>query len=356
MRSNYQHSNSFFGKTRVILVLTGIIPILLVVYLLIYESIGITDMVSLLAASALFSVLAGFSLLRRSADHLIYLCQETKSVEAEEKSEPIQIKADQELNDIASDFNSMQKRLKGAYKDMGEQGVQLMLYARDIAESYKKIKEGEALRSRLSRYVGEDLVEKLIDSGNSAFPESERKEVAILFADIRSFSRLAERMAAEEVVSMLNQYFNTMVDIIFGNNGLLDKFAGDQLMAVFGLIPTGNSASQDALKAGATMRAASEELMKLRSSQGKEIFEIGIGINTGSAIVGNVGSENRMDYTVIGDSVNIAARLEKMAKGGQIIIGEKTYLQTQGQFRLQKRGEITLKNKTDPILCYEVLR
>ena len=104
------------------------------------------------------------------------------------------------------------------------------------------------------------------------------------------------------------------------------------------------------------MQDATEELMKARAEQDKETFEIGIGINTGSAIVGNVRSENRMDYTVIGDSVNVAARLEQIAKGGEIIIGEETYDQTQGRFRMQKKGKLRVKNKTEPVMCYNILR
>jgi class 3 adenylate cyclase len=104
------------------------------------------------------------------------------------------------------------------------------------------------------------------------------------------------------------------------------------------------------------MQAATEDLMKARSKEGKETFEIGIGINTGSSIVGNVGSENRMNYTVIGDSVNVAARLEHIAKGGEIIIAEETYLQTHGRFHIQKKGKLRVKNKTEPVMCYEVLR
>ena len=96
--------------------------------------------------------------------------------------------------------------------------------------------------------------------------------------------------------------------------------------------------------------------MKLRAKQGKETFEIGIGINTGSAIVGNVGSENRMDYTVIGDTVNVAARLEQIAKGGEIIIGEETYRQTQNRFHMQEKGKLSVKNKTEPVISYNVLR
>ncbi len=195
----------------------------------------------------------------------------------------------------------------------------------------------------------------MINSKKGRFLENERREVTILFADIRSFTSISERMAAEDVISMLNQFFGIMVDIVFDNNGILDKFVGDQLMAVFGLISPDSSA-QDAIKAAVKMQDATENLMNVRDQEGKETFEIGLGISTGKAIVGNVGSKNRMDYTVIGDTVNVAARLEQMSKGGEVVIGEKTFLQTQGHFRMQKRGEMLFKNKTEPVICYNMLR
>ena len=295
-------------------------------------------------------------MLRSSADQLVNLSRETGSIEAGEKSEPIRIKADQELTDIATHFNSMLERLNEANRDIKEQGIQLMRYARDLSQSYKRTREEEELRNRLSRYVGEHLVEKLIHSEDGVFLENERKEITILFADIRSFTTITERMAAEDVVSMLNQFFGAMVDIIFRNIGILDKFVGDELMAVFGLIPSENSAPHDAIKAAIELQDATEELMKVRAKQDKETFEIGIGINTGSAIVGNVGSENRMDFTVIGDSVNVAARIQQIAKGGEIIIGEETYRQIQGHFRMEKKLKLKVKNETEPVICYKVLR
>ena len=252
-------------------------------------------------------------------------------------------------------FYSVVSKLQDTQSDIKEQSIQLMIYARDISQSYIRTKE-EELRNRLSRYVGEHLVEKLISSKNGVFIENERREVTILFADIRSFTTITERMEAEDVVSMLNQFFGTMVDIIFKNNGILDKFVGDELMAIFGLIPSDNSASHDAIKAAIEMQDATEELMKVRATEDKETFEIGSGINTGSAIVGNLGSENRMDYTAVGDTVNVAARLQQTAKGGEIIIGEETYDQTQSRFRMQKKGKLRVKNKTEPVMCYNILR
>lgn len=134
------------------------------------------------------------------------------------------------------------------------------------------------------------------------------------------------------------------------------SFVLDQFMAVFGLMPSETPHSLNTVNAAIEMQDATEDLMKARAKQGKETFEIGIGINTGSAIVGNVGSENRMDYTVIGDTVNVAGRLQQIARGGEIIIGEQTYLQTQGRFSIRKRGGISVKSKTKPIICYEVVR
>jgi len=345
MKSNCQNPNSFYGKTRAVLVLWGIIPFLLIIYLLVCEKIRLIDAATLFFALAIFSVMVGLSLLRRSADKLVNL-----------SSEPIQIQLPQEINDIAGNINSVYKKVNEVNRDIKEQTIQLMIYARDLSISYRKMKEEQELRYRLGRYVGEDLVEKLINSKDGMFLENERKDVTILFADIRSFSILAERMSAEDVVSMLNQFFSIMVDIIFRNNGILDKFVGDQLMAVFALIPSENTHAYDAVRTAVEMLDATEDLMRIRAKQDQETFMIGIGINTGSGIVGNVGSENRMDYTVIGDSVNVAARLEQMAGGGEIIIGEQTYRQTQGLFRMRKKGEIYVKNKTEPVICYEVLR
>jgi len=236
MKSKYGSYKSFAGKVRVSLSLSAIIPYLMVIYLFVYEKIDLTDTIILFSSLALMSIFTGFSLMRRSAAQLVTLARETGMVEIGEKSEPVLIMGDEEMNDIAAHFNSIFKRLQRVDKDIREQGVQLLSYARDFSLSYEKTKKEEGLRNRLSKYVGNDLVEKLIISNNGAFLKSVKKEVTILYADIRSFTTLSERMTAEELVSMLNQFFGIMVDIVFRNNGALDKFIGDQLMAVFGFV------------------------------------------------------------------------------------------------------------------------
>ena len=352
----YHNTKSFLFKTRIAFLLLGIFPFLIVVYLFRYGNLDVTDTIVFFSALALFSILTGFVILRHSSDQLVNLSRKTDIAKAGESNSPIKIKADQELIDIAENFNTILDKLNGVDREIKEQSIQLVKYASDLSKSYEKSKKEEKLRNKLSRYVGENLLEKLVSSKEEAFLENERKETTVLFADIRSFTRITERMEVEDVVSMLNEFFGTMVDIIFKNNGILDKFLGDQLMAVFEPILSENTAPYDAVKSAIEMQDAIEALMKVRGKQKKETFEIGIGINTGNSIVGNVGAENRMDYTVIGDSVNVAARLQQLAKGGEIIIGEQTYRQVKDRFRIEKKGEMPVKNKNKLILCYSVLK
>jgi class 3 adenylate cyclase len=257
---------------------------------------------------------------------------------------------------VSAHFSTLVQELSESYKRIRAQSIQLLRYAKNLSNSYKKMKEDDELREKLSRYVGKNLIERLMKSRGRFLFGNERREVTILFADIRSFTSISESMQAEEVVSMLNEFFSAMVDITFRHNGILDKFVGDQLMAVFGIVSSVSSTPyDDAIRAAIKMQEATRKLMVLRAQRNKAVFQIGIGINTGEAVLGSVGSRNRMDYTVIGDCVNVAGRLQQLAKAGQIILGEQTYLKSKGQFRMKKRSSIKLKNKAKSIKCYEVV-
>ncbi len=257
---------------------------------------------------------------------------------------------------VSAHFSTLIQELSDSYKRIRDQSIQLLRYAKDLSKSYNRMKEDDDLREKLSRYVGKNLIDRLMKSKGRFLFGNERREVTILFADIRSFTSISESMPAEEVVSMLNEFFSAMVDIIFRHNGILDKFVGDQLMAVFGIVSSGSSTPyDDAIRAALKMQDATRKLMVLRTQRNKAVFQIGIGINTGEAVLGSVGSRNRMDYTVIGDCVNVAGRLQQLAKGGQIILGEQTYLKSRGPFRMKRRGAIKLKNKAESIKCYEVV-
>jgi adenylate cyclase len=267
----------------------------------------------------------------------------------------ILISADRTASQMAEYFSSIISALSEAYGQIRQQSTQLVKYAKELSQSYERMKEEEMLREKLSRYVGKNLVDNLVGTQDGVLFANERKEVTVLFADIRSFTAISERMVPEELVSMLNEFFTGMVDVIFKYDGILDKFIGDQIMAVFGILPAESGhPHRDALRSALEMQAFTQRMMKLRKHLGKEVFEIGIGINSGSAVVGNIGSRNRMDYTVIGDSVNVAERLQRVAEGGRIIVGGPTYEKVRDDFPMRKRGTIRIKNRSEPVTCYEV--
>ncbi|MGM0665125.1 MAG: adenylate/guanylate cyclase domain-containing protein [Thermodesulfobacteriota bacterium] len=334
--------------------IAAVIPYLVGVYLFINERIELSEMILFFASVVLFAMLTGFMLIRQSGDQLRLLATETGRIRIGKERDSIHLHADSELNDIAEDFNAVVGKMNDFERDIREQSVQLMSYARDLSRSHQLAKREERLRNSLSRYVSTNLVDKLVEEKGGGLFENEKREVTTLFADIRSFTAMAEQMDAEELVATLNSFFEVMTKIVFSNNGVLDKFVGDQIVAVFGLLPTIKNAEHDAVKTAITMQRATQKMMKAREAKKQMTFGIGVGVNTGRAIVGNVGSRNRMDYTVMGDCVNVSARLQQLAKAGEIIIGQKTYLRTKDRYKANKKIKAKAKNRVQPILCYRI--
>lgn len=348
---------SVAGRIRASALLTAMAFIFLFAFFLFYKNPGpLRPFLWLLLPLAVVCIFYAYLLLCKLVAQLRILRHKTSLAVSGEKTDFTNFTADSELYEIGALVGELFAKTEKLNRKNQQQATQLMVYARDLALSYHRSKKEEQLRNRLSRYVGNNLVEKLINLKDGVFLETERRNVTVLFADIRSFTTIAERMAAEEVVTMLNEYFSVMVDIIFKNSGLLDKFVGDQLIAVFGLVDTDGNAPANAIRTAIEIQAATDAMRRRRMAAGLEYFELGIGINTGTAIIGNIGSANRMDYTVIGDCVNVAARLEQMARGGEIIIGEQTYLANTENFAFECRGRINVKNKLEPVVCYHVLR
>ena len=174
----------------------------------------------------------------------------------------------------------------------------------------------------------------------------------ILFTDIIGFTPLSERMPPREINMILNQFFSRMTDIIFEYEGTLDKYIGDALMALFGAPIEKEGDAERAIMAALKMRKELAELMA--STEKEKRFNVRIGINTGRVVAGNMGSPKRMDYTVIGDPVNIASRLESIAEPNQILIGEETYKLVKGKFNISKVGARQVKGKARGIMVYEV--
>lgn len=217
-------------------------------------------------------------------------------------------------------------------------------------------REKRKIKNIFSKYLSSNVVEELIKSEDIKLG-GERKEVTVLFSDIRDFTSMSEKLTPEEVVTILNEYLSEMTDAIFSNGGTLDKFIGDAVMAIFGTPRFQKDHALRAVKTGFLMLKKLELLNEKWKKQGKQQFKIGIGVNTGIAVAGNMGSLKRLEYTVIGDAVNLASRLESLNKelDTQFLISESTYELVKDFVRVRKYENIFIKGKQEKIDVYEVL-
>ncbi|MEP0854897.1 adenylate/guanylate cyclase domain-containing protein [Trichocoleus sp. DQ-U1] len=218
------------------------------------------------------------------------------------------------------------------------------------------ISQEKRLKSTMYRYMTQELAEQLINSGDAKLG-GDKKEVSILFSDIRSYTTLTESMNAEDVVQMLNEYFESMVDAVFTHKGTLDKYIGDAIMAVFGSpLPLPDHAWMS-VQTAVEMRHRLTEFNACRQDIGFPTFKIGIGINSGTVISGNIGSSKRMEFTAIGDEVNLGSRLEGASKqyGCDIVISESTYQPCKNLIWARELDCIRVKGKTTPVNIYELV-
>ncbi len=218
------------------------------------------------------------------------------------------------------------------------------------------ISDEKRLKSTMYRYMTQELAEELLKLDDAKLG-GDRKEVTILFSDIRGYTTLTENMQAEEVVRMLNEYFESMVEAVFKHKGTLDKYIGDAIMAVFGSpLPLAEHAIM-AVQTSLEMRDRLRELNILRQSTNQCAIKIGIGINSDTVISGNIGSSKRMEFTAIGDGVNLGSRLESVSKqyGCDIIISDNTYKICQDSVWARELDYIRVKGRNEPVAIYELI-
>jgi adenylate cyclase len=230
-----------------------------------------------------------------------------------------------------------------------QQTIGSMLLIEDISSEKR-------LKSMMSRYMDPGIADRLLAGGSEALG-GQSAVATILFSDIWGFTTIAEKLGAHDTVSLLNEYFTLMVDCIQREEGMLDKFIGDAIMAVFG-IPVGHDDDADrALRTAIAMIRELSRWNRTRVAEGKSPVEIGIGLNTDTVVTGNIGSKKRMDYTVIGDGVNLAARLESASRvyGARILISEFTYAQLKSTYYTREVDLVVVKGKTKPVSVYEVM-
>jgi adenylate cyclase len=255
------------------------------------------------------------------------------------------------LNTVSFDNQFTQDDLK-LLEAIGSQSAMILEQAR----LNEQIREEEMMRSRLERFLSPQVAEMVLGSQEAMDTVMEPTELTatIVFTDIIAFTQLAEQIPPQETNMILNQYFSMVTDIIFRYDGTLDKYIGDGLMAVFGAPMEREDDTERAILAAKELK---EELAVMMAETGgkRKQFDIRIGINTGRVVAGNIGSPKRMDYTVIGDPVNIASRLESIAKPNQILIGEETYKAVKDKFEIRKIGPTKVRGRSAEIMVYEVI-
>jgi adenylate cyclase len=227
-------------------------------------------------------------------------------------------------------------------------------------KAHKRLTREEVARENFRRFVPEHVVDQLLEKTANFKLGGANQTITVLFADIRGFTAFAENHKPDEVVRILNQYFSAMSEIIFGNQGTLDKYIGDGLMALFGAPTATPDDAKNALKCAVQMQRKAAELQVEFAAQGFGDFAIGVGLHTGEATIGFIGSEKRSEYTAVGDTVNTAARLESQARPesiagrGVILISEATATAAGDIFPLIKREPLLVKNKLQPVKLFEV--
>ena len=233
--------------------------------------------------------------------------------------------------------------------DINQKNMGSMVMIEDISSEKR-------MKSTMSRYIDPSIANQLLEAGGDMMG-GQSLPTTILFSDIRGFTTISESLGPQATVSMLNEYFELMVDCITKEGGVLDKFIGDAIMAAFG-IPLGHEDDEDrAVRTSIAMIKRLNEWNKIRSSEGKIPIHIGIGLNTDTVVSGNIGSKKRMDYTIIGDGVNLAARLESACKqySASILLSEFTFGKLKGTYRTREVDLVIVKGKTKPVTVYEIL-
>ncbi len=234
-----------------------------------------------------------------------------------------------------------------------------------VTKFFLEERKSKEIRQMFSSYVSPKIVKELIDNPDKARLGGERRVVTVLFSDIIGFTSLSERRQPEEVVSLLNEYFKEMADIIFRWDGTLDKFVGDEIMALWGAPVDQPNHAELALRCALNMSAKLDELHDMWKGKGSEVLDVGIGINTGEVIIGNIGAAGKkMDYTAIGDHVNLAARVEKLTRqyNTRILIAENTFEQIEplikkgafGHLELIALASVKVKGKEKEVTIFEV--
>ena len=226
--------------------------------------------------------------------------------------------------------------------------------AEGLVIAIEDISDVSKVKNTFKRYVSKQVVDNLLEDETKLNLGGEEREVTILFTDIRGFTSMSENMEPEQVVMTLNEYFSEMIDIVFKHNGTLDKIIGDELMVVFGAPLAADDDTERALNTAVEMQNKIKELNNIRKQRDEDPVLVGAGINKGFVVSGNIGSRDMMDYTVIGDTVNLGSRLCSAAGPGEIIVSKEVIKNQEDNFSFKELKPILVKGKKDKINIFKV--
>jgi len=275
-----------------------------------------------------------------------------KIIETADLSQRVEVEYSDETGILASTFNKMSEELDKAYS-------QIKRYAFDAVLAGKK---EERIRQIFQKYVPNDVIEKFFASPEKMLV-GDNRTLSILFSDIRSFTTISEGMAPDDLVNSLNRYFSGQVDVIYNRKGIVDKYIGDAIMAFWGAPEKHDDDALQSVVSGLEMIDAVKKFNENQKKLGKCEFQIGIGLNYGEVTVGNIGSERKMDYTVIGDAVNLASRMEGLTKTyhSEILISESLFEELRQKspnagLHYRLLDTVAVKGKTKGVRIFTVKR
>jgi class 3 adenylate cyclase/HAMP domain-containing protein len=307
-----------------------------------------TQTIIVLVASSLLAIILLWIFARAITSPLNKIIKTMNTIiSSADLSSRVEVEYNDETGKLAQTFNAMIGDLERAHKQT----------KRFAFESVLARKKEQRIRQIFQKYVPKDLIDKFFASPESMLV-GENRELAILFSDIRSFTTISESLAPDDLVNSLNRYFSSQVDILMNQNGMVDKYIGDAIMAIWGAPVKHDDDALQSVLSGLDMIDALRGFNENQQKLGKPEFHIGVGINLGLVTVGNIGSEKKMDYTVIGDSVNLASRLEGLTKTyhESLLISESLYMLVKGKVPARLLDTVAVKGKTRGIKIFAVRR